>query len=288
VSPYNLSITAIPVERHFLNTLGIKIIQGSSYTLADEQQVMITPESLRRYSFIINESTAKALGWKPAEAVGKRISLGDRRPGVIKAVTRNFNFASVHQEITPVVIFADYSWFGKLFIKTSGKDVEQTIVGIKTSWKTFYPNIPFDYHFLDAEYDAMYKSEQRTVNILNVFTAVTIFISCLGLFGLAVFTTKLRFKEVSIRKVMGASVSNIVALISSDFLKLVFFAVLIASPLAWYVMDKWLQDYAYRIPVQWWVFVLAGALSILIAFVTVGFQSVKAALRNPVKSLRSE
>ena len=159
---------------------------------------------------------------------------------------------------------------------------------MKADWKTTYPDIPFDYHFLDAEFNAMYQSEQRTGNILNVFTAVTIFISCLGLFGLAVFTTKQRFKEVSIRKVMGATVGNIVLLISSDFLKLVFIAVLIASPLAWLVMNKWLQDFVYRIGIHWWVFVLAGGISVLIAFITVSYQSVKAALLNPVKSLRSE
>ncbi|MES2274781.1 MAG: FtsX-like permease family protein [Bacteroidota bacterium] len=285
---YHLSITAIPVERSFISALGIKILKGSNFTLADEQQVNNPDADKRKYSFIINETASKALGWKPEEAVGKVINMGSMRVGTIKAVTCDFNFASMHQEITPVVIFAEYFWFGKLLVKTSGKDMEKTIDNMKTSWKSFYPNIPFDYHFLDQEYDAMYKSEQHTGNILNVFTVVTIFISCLGLFGLAVFTTKQRFKEVSIRKVMGASVGSIVALLSSDFLKLVFVAVIIASPLAWYVMDKWLQDFAYRVTIQWWVFVLAGGLSVFIAFLTVSFQSVKAALLNPVKSLRSE
>ncbi len=285
---YKLSVTAIPVEKNFLNTLGIKVIQGSNFTLADEQQVTVAVDSLRKYSFIINESAAKALGWTPKQAVGKRIAMGQMRVGTVKAVTQDFNFASLHREITPVVIFAEYNWFGKLLIKTSGRDQKKILAGIKTEWKSFYPNIPFEYHFLDAEYDAMYQSEQRTSNILTMFTGITIFISCLGLFGLAVFTTKQRFKEVSIRKVMGAGVAHIVGLISSDFLKLVFIAVLIASPLAWFVMNKWLQDFAYRIPMQWWVFLLAGGLSMVIAFLTVSFQSVKAALLNPVKSLRSE
>jgi putative ABC transport system permease protein len=287
-SDFKLSITAIPVERNFVNTLGIKVLQGSNFTLTDEKQVLDTSHTNRKYSFIINESAANALGWKPKEAIGKRISMGSMRVGTIKAVTKDFNFASLHQEITPVVLFAEYDWFGKLLVKASGKDMAKTIASLKASWKTFYPNTPFDYHFLDQEYEAMYRAEQRTGNILNVFTIVTIFISCLGLFGLAVFTTKQRFKEVSIRKVMGASVSSIVALISSDFLKLVFIAVLIASPLAWYVMDKWLQDFAYRVTIQWWVFLLAGGLSVFIAFLTVSFQSIKAALLNPVKSLRSE
>lgn len=286
-SDYNLSVTAIPVEKNFVNTLGIKIIQGSSFTLTDEQQVIDTNYNNRKYSFIINEAASKALGWKPEEAVGKRIAIGSRK-GTIKAVAHDFNFASLHQEITPMVIFTEYDWFGKLLIKTSPKDIDKTLAAMKTSWKATYPGIPFDYHFLDTEFNAMYQSEQRTGNILNVFTGVTIFISCLGLFGLAVFTTRQRFKEVSIRKVMGATVGNIVALISSDFLKLVFVAVLIASPLAWLVMNKWLQDFVYRIGIHWWVFVLAGGISVFIAFITVSYQSIKAALLNPVKSLRSE
>jgi putative ABC transport system permease protein len=286
-SDYNLSVTAVPVEKNFAKTLGIKIIQGSNFTLADEKSVLDTNSNNRKYSFIINEATSKALGWKPEAAIGKRIAINGRK-GTVKAVARDFNFASLHQEITPIVIFAEYDWFGKLLIKTSPKDIDRTIAAMKSDWKTTYPNVPFDYHFLDAEFNAMYQSEHRTGNILNVFTAVTIFISCLGLFGLAVFTTKQRFKEVSIRKVMGATVGNIVALISSDFLKLVFVAVLIASPLAWLVMDKWLQDFVYRIAIHWWVFLLAGGLSIFIAFITVSYQSIKAALLNPVKSLRSE
>ena len=286
-SAYSLSVTAIPVEKNFTNTLGIKLIQGSSFTLADEKQATLADEKLRTYGFIINETAAKALGWKPSEAIGKHIDMNGRA-GTIKAVAKDFNFVNLHEAIGPIAIFTEYNWFGKLIIKASGRDMNNTIANIKTAWKSFYPNTPFEYHFLDQEYEAMYRAEQRTSNILNVFTGVTIFISCLGLFGLAVFTTKQRFKEVSIRKVMGASVANIVGLISSDFMKLVFVAVIIASPLAWYAMDKWLQDFAYRIHIQWWVFVLAGGLSIFIAFLTVSFQSVKAALLNPVKSLRSE
>jgi putative ABC transport system permease protein len=286
-STYSLSVTAIPVEKNFTNTLGIKLVQGSSFTLSDEKLSLEKDDKKRVTAFIINETAAKALGWKPEEAIGKRINMNGR-VGTIKAVAKDFNFASLHQAITPVVIFTEYFWFGKIIIKTSGKNMDNTIAGLKDNWKKFYPNSPFQFHFLDQEYDAMYRAEQRTGNILNVFTVVTIFISCLGLFGLAVFTTKQRFKEVSIRKVMGASVTNIVALISSDFMKLVFVAVIIASPLAWYAMNSWLQDFAYRIHIQWWVFVLAGGISIVIAFATVSFQSIKAALLNPVKSLRSE
>ncbi|OCX52185.1 hypothetical protein BEL04_11895 [Mucilaginibacter sp. PPCGB 2223] len=284
---YSLSITGIPVERGFVNTLGIKLLQGSDYTPADEKQVMTDTFANRKYSFIINETAARALGWKPEQAIGKRIGVNGRI-GKVKAVTRDFNFASLHKSITPVVLFAEYDWFSKLLIKTSAGNLQNTLTGIKQTWKSFYPNTPFEAHFLDQEFDEMYQNEQRTGGILNIFTAVTVFISCLGLFGLAIFTTKQRFKEVSIRKVLGASVSNIVALVSSDFLKLVFTAIIIASPLAWYAMNRWLQDFAYRITLSWWIFVLSAVLTVLLAFITVSYQTLRAALINPVKGLRSE
>jgi len=282
-----VAITAIPVERNFANTLGIKLIAGHNFTQADEQQILDTAFQKRKYSFILNETAVKSLGWTPEQAIGKRIDMNNR-VGEVRAVAKDFNFASLHQAVTPIVLFPEYDYFGKLLIKTAGPDMANTVAGIQKSWKSFYPNIPFESHFLDQEYEDLYKTEQRTGGILTVFTLVTIFISCLGLFGLAVFSTRQRVREVGIRKVLGAGVFNIVGLISADFLKLVLLSVLIASPLAYYVMNKWLQDFVYRIHVQWWVFVLSAGLAILIAFITVSYQSVKAAMANPVKSLKSE
>jgi putative ABC transport system permease protein len=270
-----------------VNTLGIKLIAGNNFTQADEQQILPAGIEKRKYSFIINETAAKALGWKSEEAIGKRISMNGRA-GEIRAVARDFNFASLHKEITPIVIMPEYDYFGKMLIKISGNNVVNTLANIKSIWRSFYPNVPFESHFLSQEYDEMYQTEQRTGGILMVFTVVCIFISCLGLFGLAVFSTKQRIKEVGIRKILGASVINIVGLISFDFLKLVLFSILIASPVAYYVMNKWLQDFVYRAHIQWWAFALAGGLAILIAFITVSYQSVKAAIANPVKSLKSE
>lgn len=160
-------------------------------------------------------------------------------------------------------------------------------LAVKEKWSAFNPATPFEYHFLDQEFDDMYKAEQRTGSILTAFTLVTIFISCLGLFGLAVFSTRQRVKEVGVRKVLGASVFSIVKLVSGDFLKLVIISVIIASPIAWYAMHRWLLDFAYKISIQIWVFIAAGAVAILIAFITASVQSLKAALTNPVKSLRS-
>ncbi|WPV02253.1 FtsX-like permease family protein [Mucilaginibacter sp. cycad4] len=284
-SDYNLSVTALPVERNFLKTLGIKLVQGIDFTDADEQRSTFADANQRTYGFIINEKAANALGWKANEAVGKHIGLNGRM-GEIRGVVQNFNFASLHQEITPIVMFTE-DYFGKILIKTSGNNIAQTISAVKEKWSAFNPATPFEYHFLDQEFDDMYKSEQRTGSILTAFTLVTIFISCLGLFGLAVFATKQRIKEVGVRKVLGASVFSIVKLVSGDFLKLVIVSVIIASPIAWYAMHRWLQDFAYKISIQLWVFIAAGAVAIFIAFVTVSVQSLKAALANPVKSLRS-
>ncbi|QHS57276.1 FtsX-like permease family protein [Mucilaginibacter sp. 14171R-50] len=284
---FSLSVTAIPIERNFVKTLGIKLIAGNDLDLGDEQQVLDKNYEKRHYSFILNETAVKAMGWKPAEAVGKKIGMNGRM-GEIKAVAKDFNFTSLHQEITPIALFPEYEWFGKLLIKTSGKNMANTIAAIQTKWKNFYPNKPFEYHFLDQEFEELYKSDQRTGSILTAFTIVTIFISCLGLFGLAVFSTRQRVKEIGIRKVLGASVAGIVGLISFDFIKLVLIAIVISSPLAWYAMHTWLQDFAFRVNIQWWVFALAGGMAALIAFLTVSYQSVKAALSNPVKSLRSE
>jgi putative ABC transport system permease protein len=284
---YSLSVTAIPIEKSFIQTLGIQLIAGRQLNVDDELQVLNKESEKRSYSFVLNEKAIKALGWKPEEAIGKKIGLNGRM-GTIRAVAKDFNFASLHQEITPIVMFPEYDWFGKLLVKTSGKNTAATIAAVQAKWKGFYPNKPFDYHFLDQEFEEMYKTDQRTGSILTAFTTVTIFISCLGLFGLAVFSTRQRVKEIGIRKVLGANVMSIVGLISSDFLKLVLIAVVISSPLAWYAMSAWLQDFAFRIDIQWYVFLLAGGMAIIIAFVTVGYQSFKAALSNPVKSLRSE
>jgi putative ABC transport system permease protein len=284
---YSLSVTAIPIEKSFIETLGIKLIAGRQLNTDDELQVLNKENEKRNYSFVLNEKAVKELGWKPEEAIGKKIGLNGRM-GTIKAVAKDFNFASLHQQITPIVMFPEYDWFGKLLIKTSGKSTAATIAAVQAKWKGFYPNKPFDYHFLDQEFEEMYKTDQRTGSILKAFTMVTIFISCLGLFGLAVFSTRQRVKEIGIRKVLGANVMSIVGLISSDFLKLVLIAVVISSPLAWYAMSAWLQDFAFRIDIEWYVFLLAGGMAIVIAFITVGYQSFKAALSNPVKSLRSE
>jgi putative ABC transport system permease protein len=159
---------------------------------------------------------------------------------------------------------------------------------LEKEWKALIPNEPFAYSFLDEDFQSNYTADARTSRIVNSFTIISILISCLGLFGLATFAAQQRIKEIGVRKVLGASIGSIVGLLSGDFIKLVIVSIVIATPLTWYVMDKWLQDFAYRISIQWWMFVLAGALAVIIAMITVSSQAVKAAIANPVKSLKSE
>ncbi len=284
---FSLSITAIPVDQDFISALGIKILQGSNFTRTDVLQVLPKEQEKRRYAFMLNKTAVAAMGWTPEQAIGKKVSLNGRN-GEIKAVLEDFNFASLHQKISPIIVFTEYNWFSKILIKTSEKDVKNSIAGAEKAWKSVFKKTPFQYHFLDQEYEELYKTEQRTAGILNIFSIITILISCLGLFGLAVFMAEQRTKEIGIRKVLGASITNIVALLSLDFLKLVVVAFVIATPFAWFFMQQWLQDFAYKINISWWIFALAGLLACFIAMATVSFQAVKAALANPVKSLRSE
>ena len=181
----------------------------------------------------------------------------------------------------------DAADYGRLSIKVSG-NIPAALAHLESTWKKFMPDIPFEYNFLDERFERLYQSEQRQESIFTIFSCIAIFVACLGLFGLSAFTISQRVKEIGIRKVLGASVNSIVSLLSRDFLKLVAFAALIAFPVAWYAMDNWLQDFAYRIHIHWLIFLFAGFVAAFIAFLTIGFQAVKAATANPVKNLRTE
>ncbi|UJH91004.1 hypothetical protein LZ575_20385 [Antarcticibacterium sp. 1MA-6-2] len=281
-----MSITAIPVDKDFVSAMNLEIIKGRNFTTADKKLVSIDrPE--RQYAFMLNRTAVEALGYIPGEAIGKAASLNGRN-GLITAVLEDFNFVSLHQKIELVVIFAEYDWFGQILIKTTGDNINQAITDIATTWNSFNPGKTFEYRFLDDEYRELYQTEQRTASILNIFSLITILISCLGLFGLAAFTATQRKKEVGIRKVLGASVAQLTTLLSLDFLKLVLLGVLIAVPIAWYGSHFWLQGFAYKIKMPFELFVVGGILAIGIALATVSLQTVKAAIANPVKSLRTE
>ncbi|MDN5287256.1 MAG: macB 21 [Mucilaginibacter sp.] len=283
----NVSVNAIPVDEDFVKTMELKLIAGSDYTHADVLQIDTTNQGKNhRYSFIINESAVKALGWTPEQAIGKQISKG--APGIIKGVVKDFNFKSFHDPITPLVLFLDNEMLYTLFVKIDGNNVPATINEIGKVWKSRVTHRPFEYRFLDDDYDALYRTEQRTAGVFTTFSILAIVLACLGLFAITAFAVVQRTKEIGIRKVLGANVATITLLISKDFLKLVVIATIIASPVAWYVANKWLQGFAFRISIQWWVFIITGIASLLVAALTVSTQAIKAALANPVDSLKNE
>jgi len=205
-------------------------------------------------------------------------------------VVKNFNFESLHNEIKPcgftTGLFANK--YGYVIASLTSKDYSRLVVDIEKIWVKLNPETPFVYSFLDQDFQRNYEKEQRTSSVIVYFTFIAIVIACLGLFGLAAFSAEQRTKEVGIRKVLGASVADVTALLSKDFIRLVIIAILIASPLAGWVMNNWLKEFAYRISISWWMFVLAGSVAIAIAVITVSFQAIKAAIANPVKSLRTE
>ena len=283
----SFSITAIPADLDYLATLNMHLLAGSDFTNADLPANTTGGDTTKpAYRYILNETAVKKLGWTPEEAIGKIVSRGD--PGIVKGVVRDFNFASMHQAIGPLMLFADTGFVQHMLVRVGGQHLQQTLTQLQNTWKEYVPSRPFDYHFLDEDYNALYTTEQRTAHIFTVFASLAIILACLGLFGLAAISTVQRTKEIGIRKVLGADLFNICVLISNSFLRLVFVAILIAAPLAWLAAGKWLEGFAYRIPLEFWVFPAAGAAVILLAFATVSFHALRAATMNPAKSLKTE
>ncbi|RRB00016.1 ABC transporter permease [Larkinella rosea] len=261
----------------FVKTMKMKIVRGRDFSPG------FGTDST---NYLINQSAAKRMGYK--DPVGQPLSFG-RKPGVIVGVIEDFHFNSLHSSIRPLIIRLEENWnYDNILIRPQPGQAEQALASLETLTRRLNPAFPFAYSFVDTEYAKLYKSETVVGKLATVFAVLAIFIACLGLFGLAAFMAEQRTKEIGVRKVLGASVVGIVALLSQDFLKLVLIAIVLASPVAWYAMNQWLQGFAYQIDLDGWVFVLAGALSIGVALLTISFQSIKAALMNPVKSLRSE
>lgn len=281
LAPTKADIKYVSADEDFIPTYGIKIAAGRNFS-----KEYGTDTS----SFVINEAAVKALGLKSNEdAIGKQFTYGDRN-GQLIGVINDFNFESLHQRILPIVLFTSKTpdCYRRISIKISGNSIPAALSHIENTWKRFLPETPYDYSFLDERFADLYKAEQQQGSIFTIFSFIAIFIACLGLFGLSAFTITQRIKEIGIRKVLGASVGNIVQLISKEFLLLVLIAAVIAFPVAWYAMHNWLQDFAYRINIPWWLFVAAGTLAAVIAFATISIQAIKAAIANPVKSLRTE
>ncbi len=272
------------IENDYIKTLGMVLVSGRSFSKE------FTGDSA---GIILNETAIKQLGYEPISAIGKKIQYdfaGKHATLQIVGVVKNFNFESLHTDIKPCGFttgsFANQ--YGYIIASVNTNNYPQLIKDVEKSWNKLNAGTPFLYSFIDQDFQRNYEKERRTSNIILYFTIIAILIACLGLFGLAAFSAEQRNKEIGIRKVLGASVADVTALLSKDFIKLIIVAIVIASPLAWYCMDKWLQNFAYRITISWWMFVAAGSLAVVVALFTVSFQAIKAAVANPVKSLRTE
>jgi putative ABC transport system permease protein len=285
--PIELAVKATPVDLHYLKTMGMELVAGRDFTTTDLSVVeAATEESHPSAAYILNEKAVRELGWNVEEAIGNTISKGVE--GKVVGIVKDFHFESLHQPIGPLLIFLDRTMVRQMFIKLKPNDIPATLASLGDLWETRILHRPFDYHFLDEDFNALYKSEERTAGLFFIFSSVAIALACLGLFALSAFATVQRNKEIGIRKILGASVGSVVQLLSRDFVKLVGIAILIASPLAWYAMNRWLEDFAYRIDIEWWMFGIAGLVAVVIALATVSLQAIRAAVANPVESLRSE
>ncbi|WP_375444085.1 ABC transporter permease [uncultured Fibrella sp.] len=276
-------ITALryDIDSRYMPTMGMKLVAGRNFS----------PQfSTDSSAVILNETAARAYGWA-GNALGHIITHpgngGEKVAYRVIGVVKDFHFKSFHERISPLLMVLGKGE-GSVIIKAKTTDVSGLLASLNTKWDAFKPEVPFSYYFLDESLMQTYLAEQKTGRILGLFAGLTIFVACLGLFGLAMFTADQRRKEIGVRKVLGATVASVVGLLSKDVLKPVLIAIVLASPIAWYTMTRWLADFAYKVDIQWWIFALAGTLSVVIALLTVSFQSIKAALMNPVKSLRSE
>ncbi len=265
------------VGYNFIETLRMELVAGRSFSRA---------HSTDSAAFIINEAAARKLGWQ--NPLGKILI----NPGILKGpvigVVKDFHFASLHDEIQPAVLNLNQGRQKFVAVRFAPVRIETTIKFLRNQWQQYLPEQPFEYSLLDEDFSKLYRVDQRTGKISATFSAISIFIACLGLFGLASFSSQQRTKEIGVRKVLGASVANVTTLLAKDFIRLVLLANVIGWPVAWYAMNQWLQNFAYRIDIGWWIFALAGGLALLIALLTVSTQAIRAALANPVESLRYE
>lgn len=272
------------VDEGYLKTLGIKPIAGRLFSKDFPADT--------NWRIILNEKAIEQMGFSSAQdAIAKNVAFDwqgkNYRLGVV-GVVKDFHFQDLHLPIEPFGFQLNISGFNYVIAHARAKEIQSVLKSIEKTWHSLNPNEPFEYSFLDDDFAKNYAAENRLFSIVRYFTIIAILISCLGLFGLATFSAEQRTKEIGIRKVLGATNSNIVGLLSRDFLKLVTVAIVLASPIAWYVMDKWLQDFAYRISIGWWMFLLAAMLALFIAFATISMQAIRAANTNPVKNLRTE
>jgi putative ABC transport system permease protein len=280
----NIFVPWISVDYNFLDALEIPLIAGRTFSKSTGTDHL--------KAFILNESAVRSFGWKsPADAIGKNIVRGkesDGKHGQVIGVIKDYNFSTLDQPMQPQIIDVSAPRFTQFAISVQDDHTNETIAFIKQKWDELFPERVFEYSFLDSDINALYKDKENLSKIIEYFALIAILLSCSGLFSLASFLSMQRTKEIGIRKVLGASVAVILVMLSKDFIKLVFISLAISAPIGWYVMTKWLENYAYKIDISWWIFILAGAIVLLLTSFIIGFQSIKAAIINPVKSLRTE
>ncbi|HMH31827.1 MAG TPA: FtsX-like permease family protein, partial [Puia sp.] len=285
ISTASTMVQNFMADADYLNTMQIKLVSGRNFSDAFASD--------RLNAMMVNETLVRQLGWK--EPIGKKVQYfsgpdGERSEALIVGVVKDFNIYSLQHKIEPLLLRMPPVDNEKdnLYIRIGKKNNSAAIKFIETTFQQFDRSGPFEYHFLDQNFANQYAAEEKQQHILFVFTTLAILIACLGLFGLVSFTAEQRTKEIGVRKVLGASVRDIITLLSKDLMKLVLVAACIAFPLAWLAMNKWLEDFAYRVNISWWIFAGAGLTAMIIALITVGFRAIKAAMANPVQSLRSE
>jgi putative ABC transport system permease protein len=264
--PLQVNTSILRIDENYMNVYGIKLLAGKNFTSNSAN------DTTRQ--IILNEMAVKKFGWKtPEAAIGKPFKMGDQQ-GEVTGVTNNFHYNSLQQPIQPLTIYPLQNHFSKITLKVDMNQAKQIISFIQTTWKKHFSSALFDYDFVSRQIKRQYESEERFTTIFFYFSLLSLLIACLGLYGLISYTIFQKTKEIGIRKVLGATANNIAAMLSAGFLKLVLLACFIAIPVAWYVMNRWLENFAYRINISWWMFSAAGLIVVLIALITVSFQSV--------------
>ncbi len=279
----HFTVRQLGISYDFIDLYGMNLVAGRKFLPSD-----YNTRFKLLHNIILNETAVKLLGFSSSQnAIGKTILTGDKE-WEIAGVVADFHQKSLKYSVEPTLLMPLYGTNHPISVKLMLQDLPQTIAAVKNKYETFFPGNIFDYYFLDEKFNDQYSNDQLFGKVFGAFSILAIFVACLGLLGLSLFATAQRTKEIGVRKVLGASVSNILLLLSKESIRLIIIAFIIAIPVSWYVMHLWLQDFAYRIHISWWIFLVAGALALMIALITISFQAIKAAIANPVKSLRTE
>ena len=279
-NPLQVNTSRLRVDADYLDVHGIKLLAGENFG------IHAATDSIR--PVILNENAVQTFGWKDARtAIGKPFKMGGQQGKVI-GVVKDFHFSRLQYLISPLAIYPSGERFSRITLKADVSNLPQTKEWLEKTWKKNFPSALLDYSFSEEVFEEQYRAEEKFSTIFLYFSIISLVIACLGLYGLISYTTSQKIKEIGIRKVLGASVNGIAAMLSGGFLKLVLLACILAMPAAWYIMNRWLEDFAYRTNISWWMFVAAGSLVLLVALITVSFEAIKAAIANPVKSLRTE